>query len=279
MIQEIRELLRYRELVKSLVIRDLKLRYKNSILGFFWSLLNPIVQVLVYWFVFKIVARFEIRNYTVYVLCAFIPWMYFQSAILDAASSVRVQFGLLKRVYFPREALPISIVASNFIHLLLAFVVLGAYFIKVPVMPRIEWLLLPLVMILETMLILGFSLIAACLNVFYEDVKFIVTMLLNVVFFLSPVLYVWEFAQQGIEHRFPMFAPLYLLNPMAVILTMYRKVLCPPMETVTMRDGAVLQDMALPVGYMVYTVVFSVGICIIGYWIFNRYKWTFAERA
>jgi lipopolysaccharide transport system permease protein len=201
--------------------------------------------------------------------------MYFQSAVLDAASSVRVQFHLLKRVYFPREALPISIVTSNFIHLLLAFVVLAAYFVKVPVLPRVEWLLLPLVVALQTMLILGFALIAACLNVFYEDVRFIVGALLNILFFLSPVVYVWEYAQHGIEQRFPALASFYLLNPMAVILTLYRKVLCPPMDT----QGTPYRDMPLPLAYIVYTIAFSVCICVLGYWVFNRYKWTFAERA
>ena len=278
MIENVRELLRYRELIRSLVVRDLKVRYKNSVLGFFWSLVNPIIQVLVYWFVFKVVGRFPIKNYTVYVFCAFLPWIFFQSAILDASSSVRVQFTLLKKVYFPREVLPIAIVIANFIHFGLALVVLAAYFVKVPILPRWEWLLLPLVIALQTMLILGLSFITACLNVFYEDIKYIVTALMSILFFLSPVVYIWEYAQAGIDRRLPALSHLYLLNPMAVILTLYRKILVPPIETTTI-NGAVLRDMPLPTGYIIYTIAISIGVFVFGYWVFNRYKWLFAERA
>jgi ABC-type polysaccharide/polyol phosphate export permease len=123
MFAEIRELLRYKDLVKQLVKRDLKIRYKNSVLGFFWSLLNPLIQVATITIVVKYILGLEIANYSAYLLAAYLPWAFFQMALLDSSQILIAHRDLLRKVYFPREALPLSAVLSNLVHFALALVV------------------------------------------------------------------------------------------------------------------------------------------------------------
>src|ERR1017187_4349351 len=127
MTNELRELFKYRDLLRQLVMRDLKVRYKNSVLGFFWSLANPMIQVATITIVFKYVMPLNIPNYSAYLLVAFLPWMFFQMTLLDSSQVILLHRDLLRKVYFPREVLPLSVVVSNLIHFLLAMVIFFAY--------------------------------------------------------------------------------------------------------------------------------------------------------
>lgn len=278
MVNDLRELFRYRELVRNLVARDLKVRYKNSILGFFWSFANPVVQVFMYWFLFKVVLSVGFDNYSAYVFCAFVAWNYFQTAILDASSSVRAQHHLMRKVRFPRETLPISLVLSNLVHFLLALCVLFAFLLTRPVMPRLVWLWLPAIVVIQTALTTGISLIIACLNVFYEDIKYIVGALLNVLFLATPIIYV---AEQVVHARLqflgefaPVFKKLFMLNPMAIVIHAYRQIFlgAPP-------PSSELGVYNLSPGLIAYGILVSFGFLAFGYWLFCRYKWMFVERA
>jgi len=111
-------------------VRDLKVRYKNSALGFFWSLLNPLVQVVTITLVIKYVMNLNIPNYSAYLLVAYLPWVFFQMALLDSSQIILHHRNLLRRVYFPREVLPLSAVVANLIHFVLALVVFFAYLVS-----------------------------------------------------------------------------------------------------------------------------------------------------
>ena len=126
MLNDLRELFRSRELILMLVRRDLRVRYKNSALGFLWSLAPLLLQTLVISVVVRRIYGVGPRDMTAYVLCAYIPWNFIQVGLLDGASSVVAQYALLKKVYFPRETLPIAAVLSNAVHLLLA---IGVFFV------------------------------------------------------------------------------------------------------------------------------------------------------
>jgi len=122
-----KKLFKYRYLLSQLVVRDIKVRYKNSFLGFFWSLANPLLQVATMTIVIKYILRVPISNYSAYLLAAYLPWLFFQTALLDSSQVVLVHRDLLRKVYFPREVLPLSVVAANLVHFMLAFVVFFAY--------------------------------------------------------------------------------------------------------------------------------------------------------
>ena len=283
MIEELKELLAYKDLIRQLVIRDLKVRYKNSALGFLWSLANPLIQVATIWLVVKFVLRLEMPNYSAYLLVGYLPWIYFQMALLDSSQVVLGHRDLLKKVYFPREVLPISVVIANLVHFLLALVVLFAYLLfywlflhGAPIMLSVLWL--PILVFLETLLITGLAFFISCLNVFYEDTKYLLSALLSVMFYLTPIMYVAELVYVRIPeaHRGLLYH-IYLLNPLNMLTDAYRKTLLPPFTAQAMRG---MKISSLPLDYTMLGVaaVVCALVALAGYAFFNSRKWIFAER-
>lgn len=284
MLKELRELYRYRELLWTLVLRELRVRYKNSYLGFFWSLIVPLVTVAVLTIVFKRVMGMVIPNYSAYVLAAYLPWMYFQTALLDSSQSVLAQIQLVKKVYFPREVLPLAAVLANLIHFALALIVFFVYllgYVGAPLLPSV--VLLPVLVFFQTLLIAGLSLIISCLNVFYEDTKYIVSIGLQLMFYLVPVIYFSEqvyHAQLASPELQRWIYLVYHLNPIAMLMTAYRKILLPPITV--QQVGAVQKQtfVSLPMdwGLLAVACAVSVVIFVLGYAFFNKRKWDFAEQ-
>ncbi|MCS6949573.1 MAG: ABC transporter permease [Armatimonadota bacterium] len=284
MLNALRELYRYRELLWTLVLRELRVRYKNSYLGFFWSLIVPLVTVAVLTIVFKRVMGMAIPNYSAYVLAAFLPWMYFQTALLDSSQSVLAQIQLVKKVYFPREVLPLAAVLANLVHFLLALVVFFVYllgYVGAPLLPSVA--LLPVLVFFQTLLIAGLSLFISCLNVFYEDTKYIVSIGLQLMFYLVPVIYFSEqvYHAQLVSPEWQRWVyVVYHLNPIAMLMTAYRKVLLPPITV--QQVGAVQQQSftALPMdwGLLATACMVSALTFAAGYAFFNKRKWDFAEQ-
>ncbi len=277
------ELYKYRELLATLVIRELKIRYKNSALGFLWSLIVPLVTVAVLTIVFKRVMGMAIPNYSAYVLAAYLPWMFFQTALMDSSQSVIGQINLVKKVYFPREILPLSFVIANLVHFALAMIVFFLYlliYVHAPLLPSMLWL--PLLLVVHLALITGLCLGISCLNVFYEDTKYVVSIALNLLFYLTPVVY---FSEQVLTAKLFPFGPpnlvyiLYHLNPMAVLMSCYRKCLLPPINA---NAGAVTQhhitSVPLPVWLICVAVVVSFATLVWGYRLFKTREWEFAEK-
>src|SRR5690349_10168222 len=135
MIDELRELWRFRYLLQMLVARELKVRYKNSVLGFAWSIVPPAMTVVVLNFMMKTALGRDIPNYSAYLLCGIIPWTFFSVAVLDTSQSLLTNYGVIKKIYMPREVIPLAIVISNFVHFLLGWVVyFVAYFAVLPLL-------------------------------------------------------------------------------------------------------------------------------------------------
>jgi ABC-2 type transport system permease protein len=287
--EELRELWKYRELLLTVVLRELRIRYKNSYLGFFWSILNPLATVMVMTIVFKYVMGQQVQNYSAYVLAAYLPYMFFQLALLDSAQSVISQIPLLKKIYFPREILPIGSVLANFVHFLLAMVVFFIYLLGVWLVNpgdnpfRATVFYLPIIVLIQLALTMGLALAISAMNTFFEDVKYMVSVGLYLLLFLSPIMYFSEqvYYANGIpEDQRGFVYTLYHLNPIAMLMTAYRKVMLDPQEVTVSRDGAVLDYPYLPLdwGMVGVSAAVSVGMLIFGYWLFNRKKWQFVER-
>jgi lipopolysaccharide transport system permease protein len=281
-LSELRELWRFRELLWILVLRDLKVRYKNSALGFAWSLLNPVIQVAVISIVAKYFMRMEVPNLSAYIFCAFLPWSFFQLALLDTSHSLIVNERLMKKVYFPREIIPIALILSNLIHLLLAILVFLVY-LKLwvpsgaPLLPTL--LLIPVVILIELLLITGLALVIAGVSVFYEDVKHLMVALLQVLYFAVPVMYFAEHVQHSSlnVHSHGWVYRLYMLNPLVTIITAFRSWMLQP-AAVPLRDGTIITSAPVQPGYLLFTAVLSLLIAVTGYALFNRMKWSFVER-
>jgi len=192
---ELVELWRFREVTLNLVRRNLKVRYKNSLLGFAWSLLNPLMQIGVWWLVFGVIMppKGSMQNYMPFLLAGFLPWLFFSQTVLDSAACVTQEMALVKKAYFPRTILPLSSLISNLVHLALAVAVMLTVFTLAGWASYSSfwthlWLLLP-ASLLIIVFTYGVSAMVAAWSVFYADVKFIVGNLLGLWFFLTPVLY------------------------------------------------------------------------------------------
>lgn len=292
---EAREAWRYRELLSTLVRRELDVRYKNSLFGVAWSLANPLVRALVLWAVFDKIAPLGVNDYSAYLLAAFLPWTYFLTGTLDAAESVSKQMALVRKVYFPRELLPLATTLANLRHFLLS---LGA--VAVPFLlflygrdsfarghlslPPLEILLLPALVVMQTLLIAGLALFLAALNVFFEDTKFLAAVLLDLLFYGVPIIYFIE--QVAVT---PAFAPetaarlhdLFLLNPMTVILVCYRVCLLRPTVMPAGRFGLgsdLPVNQGIPWPFFWIALVVCVAVFVAGYAFFNARKWRFVEQ-
>jgi ABC-type polysaccharide/polyol phosphate export permease len=244
--------------------------------GFFWSLLNPLVQVATMTIVFKYILGVRIPNYSAYLLCAFLPWSFFQMSVLDASMSVLFHHDLVKKTYFPREVLPASIVLSNLIHFLLALVVFFVYLLVLGTPIKVTWLLLPVVIFFQLLLNMGVAFFVSCLNVFYEDVKYVMTVFLNLLFYLMPILYMVEtirYSDRVPEAYRALVLKFYFLNPLSMLITAYRKLLLPGF------DDGVVHNIPLSYPYLFLAGLTSILIFLAGYAFFNSRKWMFAERA
>jgi homopolymeric O-antigen transport system permease protein len=285
---DLRELYKFRELLIILVLRDLKVRYKNSYLGILWSLVNPIIQVAVITIVIQQFLRGGVPNYSAYVFAAFLPFMFFQACLLDSTHSIAMHDRMLRMVYFPREVIPLSIVISNVIHFVLAIGIFLAYRLLTPLVWhfRFEWTIpgtivyLPALILVHALLVTGLALWLSALNVFYEDVRYLLTVGLQVLYFFVPVIYFAEHvAYSGSNLRsHGLIYKLYMLNPLAVFVTAFRKAMVPPFPPIL--DNPSLKHGSLPLdpGYMVWATCAAIGIAFFGYSFFNRKKWQFVER-
>ena len=291
---EVKELWKFRSLLFSMVQRDLSVRYKNSFLGFIWSMINPLLTVLVLTFVFKYIGHNNIPNYSAYILAAYLPYMFFQMAIMDSAQSVLGNLQLMKKIYFPREIFPLASIISNFIHFLLALLVFFVYLLTIylfntPRVPTFQWstIYLPLLIVISFLLSAGLGLLFSAINTFYEDVKYIVGVVLSLLFFLSPIMYFRESVYYG--HSKKLYY-LYHLNPIATLSDAYRKVLLAPQAvqiSTKVWDPRIhdyrdvnLPYPPLPIDWMLLglTAAFAIIILFVGYAVFNKMKWKFVER-
>lgn len=280
---EAKELWKFRELLLSMVQRDLKIRYKNSFLGFVWSLLNPLITVTVMTVVFQFIMDNHTPNLGAYIFAAYLPYMYFQLTLMDSSQTVLSNIQLVKKIYFPREILPLSSAISNFIHFLLGLLVLFVFLIVVYILhPKIwpfHWgiLLLPLLLFMSFCLATGLSLIISALNTFYEDVKYIVGVLLYLLFFICPIMYFSEQVYYAdINKLHPIVYRLYYMNPVATLSTAYRKAILDP-QPVTVK-GVLYPPIGMDWKYVAIAFVVSVAVLLFGYSTFNRLKWRFVER-
>ena len=220
MTAQVAELFQYRELLRNLVVRDLKLRYRNSIFGFLWSLLNPLLMMVVFTFVFTVLLRNrDIANFPVFVLIGILAWNLHTSCLTGATTSVVSAAPLVSKIYFPRIMLPASVVLANTINFLLSMVAFSIVAIIFSVHVSGSLLLFPVILLAQILLSLVLAFIISTLNVFYRDTQIIMETVILAWFFLTPIFY-------RMEELFPSYARLvYILNPMASLIEAYRGIL------------------------------------------------------
>lgn len=264
----LRELLRYRELIRNLVVSEVKARYKNSLLGFVWSLLNPLAMMMVFTVVFGVLwPNQQLENYPIFLLCGLLPWNYFSASIIGSSNSIVAQANLIKKVYFPREVLPIAAVLAQLVNFLLALLVL---FVALIVFRShfSPWLwILPLIILIQTVFAIGIGLILSTLQVFYRDTMMVMEVVMLAWFFLTPIFYsagqlpaIYRVAGLELDVR----RLLYIVNPMASLINVYRDLLYSGYRT--------------DPDFFIRTALTAAAVLVFGYWFFTRYSDRFGEE-
>lgn len=219
MIAELKEVYAYRQMIVSLVKKDLRGRYKGSVLGFLWTFINPLFQLAVYTIVFSFILKSGIERYYLYLFVALIPWIFFSSSITGGASSIVAQKDLVKKIYFPRQVIPISYVTSCFVNMLLCFIVIFLVILGsgAGVNP-LALCCLPVIMLVEYLLALGMALMTSAVTVYFRDLEHILGIISMAWMYLTPIMYDKSIVPDKI-------LPLFELNPMTHIIECYRAVL------------------------------------------------------
>jgi lipopolysaccharide transport system permease protein len=269
MIARIRELVQYRELIRNLVVRDLKVRYKNSLLGVLWSLLNPLLMTLVFTLVFTVMLpNNQIESYPVFFMCGFLPWSFMASSIVSATGAIVENAHLIKKVYFPREILPLTPMLSQLVNFLLSMVVLFGLMLVFGVRLTPAIIMLPLIVLAEMMFIAGLSFLLSAANVFYRDTQHILEIVMQAWFFLTPIFYQIGILPEN-AHILGMTVNVQLwsrrLNPMASLIASYRDVL--------------YRGNFTGVDFFLRTLVTCLLVLVAGYLVFCRFSRVFGEEA
>ena len=275
---QVRDAVKYRDLLRNLVVRDLKVRYRGSVLGFIWSLLNPLLMMLIFWFVFSKLLKNPTPHFPLFLLTALLPWTWCATTVSGCVGSIVGNGNLINKVYFPRELLPVSVMVSNGINFLLslptAFALVVYYLLKYPqhygagvglpngvvMFSPFNWNLLwiPMLIITQAIFLAGLGLFLAALNVYFRDTSMIVEVGLQAWFFLTPILYdLSTVAQSATQY-------VYWLNPMASIISSWRIILY---------NGG-----APELGFILRTMITSVVIFVVGYLFFSRLSRSFGEE-
>ncbi len=258
MINLCKELYAYREMIFSLVKKDLRGRYKGSVLGFLWTFINPLFQLIIYTIAFSFILPSAIEKYYLYLFVALIPWIFFSSSLQGGANSVMASQNLVSKIYFPREVLPIAYVTSCFVNMLFTFIIIFLVVACSGVSINfIAILCLPIIMLIEYMIALGLALLFSAITVFFRDMEHILSIITMAWIYMTPVLYPLETISNVKIQK------LFYLNPMTSVIIAYRDILyyakIPDFPTLLIAFG------------------FGIASLILGEFVFSKLKKRFAE--
>ncbi len=252
------ELFAYRQMLISLVKKDLRGRYKGSVLGFLWTFINPLLQLAVYTVVFSFILRANIEKFYLFLFVALVPWIFFSSSLNGGASSILAQKDMVKKIYFPREVLPLAYVTSCFFNMLFSFIIIFVVILLsgTPI-NFVALLFLPIVMIVEYILALGIALLSSAITVYFRDLEHILGIFTMAWMYLTPIMYSIDIVPKRL-------LPVFMANPMTPVVLAYRDILyyakIPAMQT------------------LILAFVLGVAILILGFFVFGKLKKHFVEE-
>lgn len=253
----LKELYQYRQLLKSNVKKEIRGKYKASFLGVLWSFVNPLLMTMVYAIVFPFLLKSSQEHYTTFIVMAILPWTWFTGAIAQGTNCILINGPIIKKVYFPRTILPISIVVSGLVNFLISCIIIFIFLIFSGIGFSFYILFLPIIIILQFILQLGLVLITSSIDVYIRDTEYIINFLISLLFYATPVLYSFEMFPQRLRG-------ILQLNPMATIINSYRSIF--------------YYQTAPDFKMLLYVLVVALAIFGIGLKTFNKLEKGFAEE-
>lgn len=253
----LKELYEYREMIFSLVRKDLRTRYKGSVLGFLWTFVNPLLQLVVYSVVFAYIMRVQLPNYYMFMFVGLLPWIFFCTCVQGGATSVMSGADLIKKIYFPRLVLPIATVSAAFMNMLFSMVVMFAalFFSGIGVSEYIMYL--PLLLILLFSLGLGIAFVVSACNVYLRDLEHVLGIITMSMFYVTPIIYPIDMVPEKL-------LPWFKLNPMVPMIMAFHDVIyykrVPQLDT------------------LLTVIFYAVLFIVVGYFIFQKLQRNFAEE-
>jgi ABC-2 type transport system permease protein len=254
MLQLFSDVYRYRELIWALALKELRVRYKRSVLGFVWALLNPLMMMIILTLVFGSIMRFSIDHYAIFLLSMLLPWTFFSQALSYSVESVVSNAQLLKKVRVPKLVFPMAAVVANIINFLLSLLPLALLIVVLRFPLHWTWIYLPIPMVGLFLFTLGSAFFFAAINVFFRDISHIVQILLSAWFYASPIIYSLDF----IPKKYHIF---FRLNPMLYVLNGFRL--------------SIYYGMLPSPGSTAMSLACGVAAVAIGFGLFCRYQDTF----
>ena len=251
------KLFQYREFLNTSIKKEIRGKYKKSFLGILWSFLNPLLMLMVYAIIFTIILKSPEKNYVMFLMTALIPWTFFTTVVTQGASTIIANGNILKKVYFPREILPISTVTSGLVNFLISCIIIFVFLVFTGIGFSKYLLLLPFVILIEYLFLLGIVFILSSVTVYLRDLEHIIGVVIQALFYGTPIVYSLSTIPEN-------FLWVFRLNPMAYIVQGYRDILY--YQTMPDLKG------------LFFILALSLGLVIIGYQIFNRLQKNFAEE-
>lgn len=212
-----KNLYNYRELLKSNVKKEIRGRYKGSFLGVLWSFLNPLLMVAVYAIIFPYIMRVKTPNFLQFLICGVIPWVFFTTVINQGIITIRMNADIIKKVYFPREILPISVALSALVNFLISCIIILLFCICGGIGVSFHLLLLPVIALLQFCFSLGLIFALGAINIYIRDLEYIVAFVLNMMFYATPILYSATLFPERLRW-------ILYLNPMTHMIDAYRDI-------------------------------------------------------
>ena len=208
----------YRQLLKSNVQKEIRGKYKGSFLGVLWSFINPLLLTLVYAIVFSVIMKSTEENFVTFLIVAILPWNYFTTVITQGTSSILMNAGIIKKIYFPREILPVSANTSGLINFLISCPIILVFLLLSGI--GISWhiVFFPIILIIQYILQQAIVLITSAIQIYIRDFEYIITFILNLLFYATPILY----SSNAFDNSW--FGSVIKLNPMAAIINSYRDI-------------------------------------------------------
>lgn len=251
-----RRLQYYIDLIIVFTQKDLKVRYKNSFLGYLWSIAHPVVYALIFYVAFKLIVKVPIENYTLFLICSLFPWQWFANSVSASPMIFLGNAQIIKKINFPRNIIPFAIVLHDLIHFVLALPVITVFLLYLGYRPYVFWFVgIPFLVIGQFCIIYGICLMISTLNLFFRDLERLTVIFINILFYATPVFY----SENMIPERYSFILK---LNPMAPFLINWR---------------ALFLEGTLKLDYLILSLFYGLFFLVLGLLIYKKLSWRFAE--